>query len=62
MTEYLSPRRIQAQLAAKYPAWEVWYVPLALGGMTWCARRGPHDRKPLHASRPEHLDEYLAAA
>lgn len=42
MTDFeapMSPRQRQALLQSRFPDWEVWYVPLALGGFTWCARR-----------------------
>lgn len=42
--------------------WEVWIVPLAAGGQTWCARRHDNHRKILNAHTPEHLAEYLAEA
>ncbi len=33
--------------------WQIWFVPLALGGMTWCARRhGDELVNVLHADRP----------
>jgi hypothetical protein len=30
---------IVAQLEASWPKWQVWYVPRAVGGTIWCARR-----------------------
>jgi hypothetical protein len=43
--------------------WEVWVVPLALGGERWCARRhGDPLPDVLHADIPEHLAEYIAEA
>jgi hypothetical protein len=40
--------------------WQIWYVPLAAGGATWCARRhGDHVRNVIHADTPDHLSEYL---
>jgi hypothetical protein len=42
--------------------WEIWYVPLALGGLTWCARRHDNHRRLLHAYTPGELEEYLAEA
>ena len=43
--------------------WEVWVVPLALGGERWCARRhGDPLLNVLHADIPEHLAEYITEA
>ena len=45
--------------------WGIWYVPLALGGQTWCANpwsKQDDRRNVLHADRPEHLSEYIAEA
>ncbi len=30
---------IVADLEATWPGWKAWYVPKAVGGMIWCARR-----------------------
>ena len=44
-------------------AWEIWCVPLALGGERWCARRHGDDLpNVLRADRPEHLAEYITEA
>lgn len=60
----MSPRQWQAQIQKLFPAWQVWYVPLALGGMAWCARRpGETDlRRTLRAYQPDHLIEYIENA
>ena len=43
--------------------WQIWYVPLAVGGETWCARRhGDAARHVIHADTPDHLAEYLTEA
>jgi hypothetical protein len=42
--------------------WEIWYVPLALGGLTWCARRHDDHRRLLHGHTPGELEEHLADA
>lgn len=42
--------------------WEIWYVPLAIGGTTWCARRHDDHRRLLHGHTPDELEEYLADA
>jgi hypothetical protein len=48
-------------LRADWPAWEIWYVPLAVGGMTWCARRHDPHRRILNAHSPAELQEHLEA-
>ena len=60
----LSLRQQQAQLQARYPDWEIWYVPLVLGEIRWCARRHgePDLTRVLHAWRPDHLGEYIEDA
>ncbi len=43
--------------------WEIWVVPLALGGERWCARRhGDPLRDVIHADTPGHLAEYITEA
>ena len=43
--------------------WEIWVVPLALGGERWCARRhGAPLRDVIHAHTPGHLAEYITEA
>ena len=40
--------------------WKIWYVPLALGGSTWCARiHGDDLRNVIHADTAEQLDEHI---
>jgi hypothetical protein len=50
-----------AALRAKYgERWKIWYVPLALGGYTWCARiHGDDLRNVVHADTAEYLDEHI---
>jgi hypothetical protein len=50
-----------ARLEADFPDWQVWYVPRALGGTTWCARRWDSTGRVLNAGSPDELAEYLAA-
>lgn len=58
----LRPDDAQRRLQMAYGIeWMIWYVPLAVGGMTWCAKRHA-DGSLLHATRPNHLAEYIAAA
>jgi len=53
-----------AALRAKHgERWKIWYVPLALGGYTWCARiHGDDLRNVVHADTAEHLDEHIGSA
>ena len=50
-----------AALRAKHgERWKIWYVPLALGGYTWCARiHGDDLRNVIHADTAGHLDEHI---
>ena len=44
-------------------SWQIRYVPLAVGGATWCARRhGDTVRHVIHADSPDDLAEYLTEA
>ena len=53
----MSPRQRQAVLQARFPDWDTWYVPLALGGFTWCARRRDETNllNTLHADSASRL-------
>jgi hypothetical protein len=44
-----------------YHGWTIWYVPLALGGLTWCGRRHA-DGTLFHATVPADLAEYISDA
>jgi hypothetical protein len=50
-----------AALRAKYgERWKIWYVPLTLGGYTWCARiHGDEVRNVVHADTAGYLDEHI---
>lgn len=50
-----------AALREKWGArWKIWYVPLSLGGFTWCARiHGDDIRNVVHADTAEYLDEHI---
>jgi hypothetical protein len=52
---------IVAALERDWPNWQVWYVPKAIGGMTWCARRWDGQGELLNADSPDELADYLAA-
>jgi len=43
--------RIKAELAEKFPGYQIWYVPNLYGPVTWCARPWPL----LNAHSPEFL-------
>ena len=50
---------IVARLEADWPRWQIWTVPSAVGGTTWCARRWDDERQVLNADSPEELVELL---
>jgi hypothetical protein len=53
--------RARAALRERWPDWEVWYVPRAIGGLIWCARLRSDHKTVINAQSPDELDEYLAA-
>jgi hypothetical protein len=57
----MPPRQRQALLQQHYPGWEIWYVPRALGGFIWCARRDPQDFHPTQAYLPSELAKAIEA-
>lgn len=48
----------KAQLRARYPDWQIWYVPNPHGGPTWCARPRPN----LTAGSAAELAQVIEAA
>ncbi len=52
---------IVAALERDWPDWQVWYVPKAIGGMTWCARRWDGSGRVVNADSPNGLVELLEA-
>jgi len=48
---------LKAELAARHPGWRIWFVPRALGKVTWCAQREP----TLSRDTPEELERAIAA-
>jgi hypothetical protein len=50
---------IVAALERDWPDWQVWYVPRAVGGMTWCARRWDDEKHVLDAASPDELEQQL---
>lgn len=45
-------------LRAKHPGWLIWFVPLATGGVQWCA----HPEPTIHAYSPEDLSKDIGLA
>jgi hypothetical protein len=52
---------IVAQLEASWPKWQVWYVPRAVGGTIWCARRWDGTGPVLNAASADDLAAQLEA-
>jgi hypothetical protein len=50
---------IVARLEAAWPGWQVWYVPRAVGGMTWCARRWDEAGDVINAASPGELEALI---
>jgi len=57
MTSHLD--QIIVELERKWPAWQVWYVPKALGGFIWCARRWDDEHHVLNAGSAESLADLI---
>jgi hypothetical protein len=53
---------IVAKLEADWPGWQVWYVPRAVGGTIWCARRWDDESHVLNAGSPDELADMLEEA
>jgi hypothetical protein len=49
-----------AALRERWPAWQIWYVPRAIGGLLWCARLHSDHKTVINAESPEELEEQLA--
>jgi hypothetical protein len=52
-------RDIVIKLERDWPGWQVWYVPRAVGGTVWCARRWDETGDVINAGSPEELAEEL---
>jgi len=50
-----------AKLEAAWPAWQIWTVFRAVGGVIWCARRRDDEGRVLNADSPDELAGYLGA-
>jgi hypothetical protein len=49
-----------AALRERWPDWQIWYVPRAIGGLLWCARLHSDHKTVINAESPEWLEEQLA--
>ena len=47
--------KIRDELAAKFPGWQIWYVPQLNRTVTWCARPWPL----IHADSSEGLERKI---
>jgi hypothetical protein len=50
---------IVADLEADWPKWQIWFVPRAVGGTIWCARRWDGSGPVLNAASVDELAERL---
>ena len=48
-----------AALRERWPDWQIWYVPRAIGGLLWCARLHRDHKTVINAESPEELEEQL---
>jgi hypothetical protein len=47
-------------LRAGWPAWDIWLIYPAVGGITWCARLRDESAPAINASSSGGLEELLA--
>jgi hypothetical protein len=40
------------RLEAEHPAWQIWTVHKAIGGIVWCARRRDGEGRPINEDSP----------
>jgi hypothetical protein len=59
--EHYTSRELERLQADYGAAWQIWWVPRAVGGFTWCARRCA-DGTLLNCDSPEELSEEIGAA
>ena len=59
--EASTPDRAVAALRERWPDWQIWYVPRAIGGLLWCARLHRDHKTVINAESPDELEEQLAA-
>jgi hypothetical protein len=55
-------KAIIAQLEAAWPKWQVWYVPRAVGGTIWCARRRDGNERVINENSSVDLAETIEQA
>ena len=48
-----------ARLESDWPDYQAWYVPKAVGGTTWCARRWDETGDVINADSPDELEAML---
>jgi hypothetical protein len=48
-----------AALRERWPDWQIWYVPRAIGGLLWCARLHSDHKMVINAESPDELEEQL---
>lgn len=48
------------ELSVKFPKWQVWYVPLFVGGHAWCARLHDNHKMVLNANSPDELAQMIS--
>jgi hypothetical protein len=53
---------IVTELERDWPYWQVWYVPRAVGGMTWCARRRDGNGQVLNTGSADDLADAIEQA
>jgi hypothetical protein len=50
---------IVTELERDWPDWQFWYVPRAVGGTIWCARRWDDERQVINTDSPDALEDRL---
>jgi hypothetical protein len=48
-------QRAVERLEAEHPAWQIWTVHKAVGGIVWCARRRDGEGKVINEDSPAAL-------
>lgn len=44
-----------ASIQPNYPAWKIWYVPVVVGALKWCAKPIGYDTATIETESPEEL-------
>jgi hypothetical protein len=50
------------RLQAEHPAWQIWVVYRAVGGVVWCARRRDGEGKVINEDSPTALGAAIGEA